>query len=528
MHEKGSLMQSAVASLHRALSRDKVAPAQPLPPPQQQNAAQNDLPSGTLPPLPGATVASNASLGLSRSDLRGKPVATAGAGVSASDATLAASSATASHRNSSSSSPDQAKEQQAAATATAAAAAVSGYLTTGTGGGSTSLFYSRSFRRMSKERPHSRKASDPDPPAYVGGAGLQPAGPHARSLFLNPQQAADATASALAAMPLEDVESRDQVSELSLSSHHHLHQQQPLSRATSGGALHHGAGLQQQQQQSHAAARPHTAAPASSSSAATASTGTPLASVSPFAKHAKSLPKISAVFAAAGTRLPSAKPTIAAATTASAAAATHAPTTTKGPRAASEQPQALHSHNHLLAPPQPTALAGSSGTAVSTSALAVPGAAGGAGAPPPGAPLASAGGGLGHAHGGRGGLSAYEIAGGSAATAAAGQLPQRERPYQLDDFHIVRRAGKGGFASVFLVRLRASSGRYFALKAIKKADVLRLRQERQVMNEKNILRATRHPFVVELYSTFQDAFYLYMVMEYIDGGDLFSYLRKVQ
>ncbi|KAJ1551472.1 hypothetical protein HK405_014442, partial [Cladochytrium tenue] len=420
MHEKGSLMQSAVASLHRALSRDKVAPAQPPPPPQQQNGAQNDLPGGTLPPLPGATVASNASLGLSRSDLRGKPVTAAGAGVSASDATLAASSAAVSRPTSSSSSPDSAKEQPAAnapvVKAPAAAAAVSGYLSAGTGGGSTSLFYSRSFRRMSKERQHSRKASDPDPPTY---GGLQPAGPHARSLFLNPQQAADAAASALAAMPLEDVESRDQVSELSLSSHHNLQQ---LSRATSGACS-----TPQQQQQSHAAARPHTAAPASSSSAATASTGTPLASVSPFAKHAKSLPKISAVFAAAATRLPSAKPAAAAAATASAAAATHAPTTTKGPRAASEQPQALHSHNFLLAPPQPAALAGSNATAVSTSALAAPGAAGGAGAPPPGAPLATAGGGLGHAHGGRGGLSAYEIAGGSAATAAAGQLPQRER-----------------------------------------------------------------------------------------------------
>ncbi|KAI8846478.1 kinase-like domain-containing protein [Chytridium lagenaria] len=68
----------------------------------------------------------------------------------------------------------------------------------------------------------------------------------------------------------------------------------------------------------------------------------------------------------------------------------------------------------------------------------------------------------------------------------------------------------GGFASVFLVRLKSSTGRYYALKAIKKSDVLRLKQEKQVMNEKNILKNIRHSFIVELYQTFQDTFYLYM------------------
>ncbi|KAJ3205990.1 camp-dependent protein kinase catalytic subunit [Dinochytrium kinnereticum] len=118
-----------------------------------------------------------------------------------------------------------------------------------------------------------------------------------------------------------------------------------------------------------------------------------------------------------------------------------------------------------------------------------------------------------------GGLSAYEISPNSATL---------KRSYHLEDFHIVRRVGKGGFASVFLVRLKTSTGRYYALKAIKKSDVLRLKQEKQVMNEKNILKNIRHSFIVELYQTFQDTFYLYMVMEYIDGGDLFSYLRKIQ
>ncbi|KAI9342288.1 kinase-like domain-containing protein, partial [Obelidium mucronatum] len=105
---------------------------------------------------------------------------------------------------------------------------------------------------------------------------------------------------------------------------------------------------------------------------------------------------------------------------------------------------------------------------------------------------------------------------------------QVERRYTLDDFHIVRKVGKGGFATVFLVRMKASTGRYYALKAIKKADLIKLKQEKQVINEKAILKNIKHNFIVELYHSFQDTHYLYMIIEYIDGGDLFSYLRKVQ
>ncbi|KAJ3149978.1 camp-dependent protein kinase catalytic subunit [Geranomyces variabilis] len=119
----------------------------------------------------------------------------------------------------------------------------------------------------------------------------------------------------------------------------------------------------------------------------------------------------------------------------------------------------------------------------------------------------------------KGTLSAYEIAPNSA--------PGLHRDYNLDDFHIIRRVGKGGFANVFLVRLKHSTGRYYALKAIKKHDVVKLKQDKQVMNEKNILRNISHPFIVELYHTFQNPTYLFMTMEYVAGGDLFSYLRKV-
>ena len=104
----------------------------------------------------------------------------------------------------------------------------------------------------------------------------------------------------------------------------------------------------------------------------------------------------------------------------------------------------------------------------------------------------------------------------------------QQLPKGLEEYYVIRRVGKGGFATVFLIRLKASTGRYFALKVIKKAEVVRLKQEKQIMNEKNILMELKHPLLVDLYSCFQSPSNLFMVMEFVAGGDLFTQLRKVK
>ncbi|KAJ1343446.1 hypothetical protein BSLG_002035 [Batrachochytrium salamandrivorans] len=71
-----------------------------------------------------------------------------------------------------------------------------------------------------------------------------------------------------------------------------------------------------------------------------------------------------------------------------------------------------------------------------------------------------------------------------------------------------------------------STGRYYALKAIKKSEVVRLKQDKQIMNEKNILLDLKQSLLVELYHTFQNSTHLFMVMEFVAGGDLFTFLRK--
>jgi serine/threonine protein kinase len=68
--------------------------------------------------------------------------------------------------------------------------------------------------------------------------------------------------------------------------------------------------------------------------------------------------------------------------------------------------------------------------------------------------------------------------------------------------------------------------KYFALKIMKKLEVVRLKQVEHIRNEKNILMSINHPFLVTLFAVAQDKRNLYMVLEFIIGGELFTHLRK--
>ncbi len=87
--------------------------------------------------------------------------------------------------------------------------------------------------------------------------------------------------------------------------------------------------------------------------------------------------------------------------------------------------------------------------------------------------------------------------------------------------------GTGTFGRVRLVTYSMNKKiQYFALKMLKKSEIIRLKQVEHIKSEKAILNRIAHPFVVSLYATFADERCLYMLMEFIIGGELFSQLRK--
>lgn len=66
------------------------------------------------------------------------------------------------------------------------------------------------------------------------------------------------------------------------------------------------------------------------------------------------------------------------------------------------------------------------------------------------------------------------------------------------------------------------------MKIFKKAHLVRMRQVVHTNDERLILSQVRHPFLITLWGTFQDAKNLYMVNDFIEGGEMFSLLRKSQ
>lgn len=103
---------------------------------------------------------------------------------------------------------------------------------------------------------------------------------------------------------------------------------------------------------------------------------------------------------------------------------------------------------------------------------------------------------------------------------------RQDRPrLKLADFHIQRTLGTGSFGRVHLVQSRVNH-RFYAIKVLKKSEVVRLKQVEHTNNEKHILESVAHPFLVNMWGTFQDSVNLYMVMDYVPGGELFSVLRR--
>lgn len=109
--------------------------------------------------------------------------------------------------------------------------------------------------------------------------------------------------------------------------------------------------------------------------------------------------------------------------------------------------------------------------------------------------------------------------------------PQKERTtrgkYTQDDFTLQRTLGTGSFGRVHLVQSKHNH-RFYAMKVLKKAQVVKMKQIEHTNDERRMLNRVRHPFLVTLWGTWQDSRNLYMVMDFVEGGELFSLLRKSQ
>ena len=95
----------------------------------------------------------------------------------------------------------------------------------------------------------------------------------------------------------------------------------------------------------------------------------------------------------------------------------------------------------------------------------------------------------------------------------------------LGRYVLCRTVGTGAFARVRLA-LDKVSGEVVVLKIMSKSLVLRRKQLDHVLTERELLSQLRHPFIVQYKAAFQDQHFLYMVLEYVQGGELYSVLAR--
>ncbi|XP_033973506.1 serine/threonine-protein kinase N2-like [Trematomus bernacchii] len=113
-------------------------------------------------------------------------------------------------------------------------------------------------------------------------------------------------------------------------------------------------------------------------------------------------------------------------------------------------------------------------------------------------------------------------------TEESGDQPVSALKMQMDDFKYFSVLGRGHFGKVLLAEFK-KTGKLYAIKALKKRDIVTRDEVDSLMSEKRIfemINASRHPFLVNLHGCFQTSDHVCFVMEYLPGGDLMIHIHN--
>ncbi|XP_065068063.1 serine/threonine-protein kinase N2-like isoform X2 [Rhopilema esculentum] len=97
----------------------------------------------------------------------------------------------------------------------------------------------------------------------------------------------------------------------------------------------------------------------------------------------------------------------------------------------------------------------------------------------------------------------------------------------MNDFRCISVLGRGHFGKVLLAEYK-NSKEHFAIKALKKGDIISRDEVESLMSEKRIFEianSSRHPFLVNLFACFQTTEHVCFIMEYASGGDLMMHIH---
>uniref|UniRef100_A0A6Q2XYC5 Serine/threonine-protein kinase greatwall n=1 Tax=Esox lucius TaxID=8010 RepID=A0A6Q2XYC5_ESOLU len=121
-------------------------------------------------------------------------------------------------------------------------------------------------------------------------------------------------------------------------------------------------------------------------------------------------------------------------------------------------------------------------------------------------------------------MDAGEVQNEGNASCADGKVSNIVKTASIEDFVVLKPISRGAFGKVYLARKKCNA-RLYAIKVMKKADMRDKNMADQLKAERDALALSKSPFVVQLYYCLQTAAKVYLVMEYLIGGDVKSLLH---
>ncbi|KAF2731683.1 serine/threonine protein kinase-like protein [Polyplosphaeria fusca] len=106
-------------------------------------------------------------------------------------------------------------------------------------------------------------------------------------------------------------------------------------------------------------------------------------------------------------------------------------------------------------------------------------------------------------------------------------VQNRQDRLSIDEFELLKVVGKGSFGKVMQV-MKRDTHRIYALKTIRKAHIISRSEVAHTLAERSVLAQINNPFIVPLKFSFQSPEKLYLVLAFVNGGELFHHLQKEQ
>lgn len=106
-------------------------------------------------------------------------------------------------------------------------------------------------------------------------------------------------------------------------------------------------------------------------------------------------------------------------------------------------------------------------------------------------------------------------------------VESRQRSLKIEDFELLKVVGKGSFGKVMQVQ-KKDTHRIYALKTIRKAHIISRSEVAHTLAERSVLAQINNPFIVPLKFSFQSPEKLYLVLAFVNGGELFHHLQREQ